>query len=98
MLIKIQAGKELPPMYTPGETQDSRDRKAIPAEEKADSRTGRYSHQLIQAGKQKLGRVFRARGAGCPMAEAEGEPGCPRSCRFLWVSKALGSGSPLFLQ
>lgn len=44
---KIQAGKGLLPMYTPGETQDSRDRKAISAEDKADSRTGRDGHKII---------------------------------------------------
>lgn len=47
MLRKMQAGKGLLPLYTPGGTQDSREGKAISAEDKADSRTGRDGHKLI---------------------------------------------------
>lgn len=47
MLSKMQAGKGLRPIYTPVGTQDSKEGKAISAEDTADSRTGRDGHKLI---------------------------------------------------
>lgn len=47
MLSKMQTGKGLLPIYPLGGTQDSGEGKAISAEDKADSRTGRDGHKLI---------------------------------------------------
>lgn len=47
LFSKMQAGKGLLPIYTPGRTQDSPEAKATSAEGKAESREGRDGHKLI---------------------------------------------------
>lgn len=84
MLSKMQAEKGLLPADSPGGTQGSGEGKAISAEDKAASGTGRDGHKLLWAGKLKLRRVFRAVEAGCSPAEVGGEAVCPRSCAWLW--------------
>lgn len=95
MLSKMQAEKGLLPADSPGGTQGSGEGKAISAENKAASGTGRDGHKLLWAGKLKLRRVFRAVEAGCSAAEVGGEAVCPRSCAC-GLPQALALAAPYF--